>query len=160
RKFNVDAEGVHRLTNYDIFAKAGGAMRAVKETFRVTVSDGVLNLYFAKGAADMPLVSAIEVVPAATTARVAAADANAGEWNLRLYPNPATDGLTVQLPFAAALVHATAVRGVAGRALLTNAHQVSGENEIRIEVGTLRGGVYLLEIDAPEGRKTVKFVKR
>ncbi|HEX8528672.1 MAG TPA: malectin domain-containing carbohydrate-binding protein, partial [Cytophagales bacterium] len=58
RRFNVDAEGVRRLTNYDIFAKTGGAMRAVKETIRVTVSDGVLNLFFAKGTADNPLVSA------------------------------------------------------------------------------------------------------
>jgi hypothetical protein len=160
RKFNVDAEGVRRLTNYDVFAKAGGAMRAVKETIRVTVSDGVLNLYFAKGTADNPLVSAIEVVPAPVVARVAAEDANTGDWNVSVYPNPAADRLTVQLPFQAALVQSTAVRGVAGNVLVTDAHQVSGENEIKLEVGTLRGGVYLLEIDAPGGRKTVKFVKR
>jgi hypothetical protein len=160
RKFNVDAEGVRRLTNYDVFAKAGGAMRAVKETFRVTVSDGVLNLYFAKGTADNPLVSALEVVPAPVVARVAAEDANAEDWNVSLYPNPVAGGLTVQLPFPAALVRSTAVRGVAGNALLADAHRVSGENEIRIEVGALRGGVYLLEIDAPHGRKMVKFVKK
>ncbi len=160
RRFNVDAEGVRRLTNYDIFAKTGGAMRAVKETIRVTVSDGVLNLYFAKGTADNPLVSAIEVVPAPVAARVAAEDANAEDGNVSLYPNPAAGRLTVTLPFPAALVQSTAVRGVAGNALLTDAHRVSGENEIRIEVGALRGGVYLLEIDAPHGRKTVKFVKK
>jgi hypothetical protein len=134
-------------------------MRAVKETFRVTVSDGVLNLSFAKGTADNPLVSAIEVVPAPVVARVAT-DAQGEDWNVLLYPNPAADGLTVQLPFPAALVQSTAVRGVAGNAVLTDAHKVSGEYEIRIAVGTLRGGVYLLEIDAPDGRKTVKFVKR
>ncbi|MBD0254803.1 MAG: S8 family serine peptidase [Cytophagales bacterium] len=160
RKFNVDAEGVRRLTNYDIFAKTGGAMRAAKETIRVTVSDGVLNLYFSKGTADNPLVSAIEVVPAPVVARVAAADANAGDGDVHLYPNPAAGRLTVQLPFPAASVQSTAVRGVTGNALLTDAHRVSGENEIGIEVGALRGGVYLLEIDAPHGRKTVKFVKQ
>ncbi|HEX8528595.1 MAG TPA: malectin domain-containing carbohydrate-binding protein, partial [Cytophagales bacterium] len=69
RKFNEYLEGVKRLSDYDVFAKAGGAMRAVKETIQVTVSDGVLNLYFAKGLADNPLVSAIEVTPATVAAR-------------------------------------------------------------------------------------------
>ncbi len=54
RKFNVYLEGVKRLSDYDVFAKAGGALRAVKETVQVTVTDGVLNLYFAKGTADNP----------------------------------------------------------------------------------------------------------
>ncbi|HEX8531580.1 MAG TPA: ELWxxDGT repeat protein, partial [Cytophagales bacterium] len=63
RKFNVDLEGVRTLTNYDIFAKAGGALRAIRETFTVDVADGTLNLAFLKGAADVPKVSAIEVVP-------------------------------------------------------------------------------------------------
>jgi hypothetical protein len=33
RQFHVDAEGSRRLTDYDIFARAGGAMRAVAATF-------------------------------------------------------------------------------------------------------------------------------
>ncbi|MBD0259313.1 MAG: hypothetical protein ICV83_26640, partial [Cytophagales bacterium] len=53
RKFNADIEGVRKLTRYDIFAKAGGAMTAAQETFRVAVTDGVLNLYFSKGSADL-----------------------------------------------------------------------------------------------------------
>jgi hypothetical protein len=68
RRFNVDAEGQRKLTDYDIFAKAGGAMRAVQETFRATVTDGTLNIAFLKGSADLARVEAIEVVPAATAA--------------------------------------------------------------------------------------------
>jgi ELWxxDGT repeat protein len=63
RKFNVDMEGSRKLTEYDIFTKAGGAMRAIKETFQLDVTDGTLNIAFLKGTADNPKVSAIEVIP-------------------------------------------------------------------------------------------------
>jgi hypothetical protein len=55
-------EGSRKLTNYDIFAAAGGALRANQITFPVTVTDGLLNIDFLTGAADQPRVSAIEVV--------------------------------------------------------------------------------------------------
>jgi hypothetical protein len=71
RRFNVNIEGVRKLTNYDVFAVAGGAMRAVKQTIRVVVSDGTLNLFFSKGASDNPAVAAIEVVPVTVAAREA-----------------------------------------------------------------------------------------
>lgn len=63
RKFNVNLEGARRLTEYDIFAKAGGARRVVKETLEVDVTDGTLNLSFLRGSASNPTISAIEVVP-------------------------------------------------------------------------------------------------
>jgi hypothetical protein len=50
----VDAEGVRRLTDYDVFAKAGGALRARQETFRVNVGDGTLNVAFLKGSLTTP----------------------------------------------------------------------------------------------------------
>ena len=66
RKFNVNLEGTRRLTEYDIFAKAGGARRLVKETLEVNVTDGTLNLAFLRGSASNPTISAIEVVPLPT----------------------------------------------------------------------------------------------
>ncbi|WP_221392095.1 DNRLRE domain-containing protein [Dyadobacter sp. NIV53] len=66
RRFHVDLEGIRKLTNYDIFTKAGGAMRARTETFVVDVTDGTLDIDFLKGAADMPIIAAIEVVPMQT----------------------------------------------------------------------------------------------
>ncbi|WP_221393417.1 ELWxxDGT repeat protein [Dyadobacter sp. NIV53] len=63
RRFHVDVEGSRKLTNYDIFTTAGGAMRAKTETFTVNVTDGVLNINFLTGAADKPIIAAIEVVP-------------------------------------------------------------------------------------------------
>ncbi|WP_161597119.1 CBM96 family carbohydrate-binding protein [Dyadobacter flavalbus] len=62
RQFHVNMEGNRKLTNYDIFAKAGGAMRATAETFTVDVTDGMLNIDFLTGAADLPRISAIEVL--------------------------------------------------------------------------------------------------
>ncbi|QRR01437.1 CBM96 family carbohydrate-binding protein [Dyadobacter sandarakinus] len=61
RRFHVNVEGKRQLTNYDIFAKAGGAMRANKISFPATVTDNVLNIDFLTGAADQPKVCAIEV---------------------------------------------------------------------------------------------------
>ncbi|WP_233507514.1 malectin domain-containing carbohydrate-binding protein [Adhaeribacter pallidiroseus] len=67
RQFNVDVEGSRKLTNYDVFAKAGGSLRAIQETIPVTITDGVLNINFTSGAANLPKVSAIEVLPITTT---------------------------------------------------------------------------------------------
>jgi hypothetical protein len=162
RKFNVYVENVKRLSEYDVFAKAGGAMRAVRETVRVTVTDGILNLYFAKGATDVPFVSAIEVVPVAVAARTAAEDDATGTetWKATLFPNPVADRLTVTLPFSADAVSGTTVTDQAGNARLLNAHQVSGADQLQIGVGTLPQGLYLLRIDTEHGRKVLKFVKQ
>lgn len=67
RQFHVTMEGSRKLTNFDIFAAAGGAMRAVQKSIPVTVTDGVLNIDFLSGAADMPKISAIEVIRTSST---------------------------------------------------------------------------------------------
>jgi len=66
RQFHVNIEGRRKLTNYDIFTATGGALRAVAVTIPVTVTDGVLNIDFLTGAADLPRVSAIEVTASPT----------------------------------------------------------------------------------------------
>ncbi|PSR55472.1 hypothetical protein AHMF7605_19150 [Adhaeribacter arboris] len=95
RQFNVDVEGSRKLTNYDVFARAGGAMRLVQETIPVTVTDGVLTINFTSGAADMPSVSAIEVLPqTATAARINVGTLSKNSVTeevkiaLTVYPNP------------------------------------------------------------------------
>ncbi len=62
RRFHVDIEGSRKLTDYNIFAEAGGASRARIESFTVDVSDGILDINFLSGAADNPIIAAIEVV--------------------------------------------------------------------------------------------------
>jgi ELWxxDGT repeat protein len=159
RKFNVFVENVKRLSEYDVFAKAGGAMRAVKETVRVTVTDGILNLYFAKGTADNPMLSALEVVAVTAPAKVAAAGEADEAGPIRLYPNPVRDKLHVALPFPAQGVRGTAVTDARGTVLLSDGHRVSGENALEIGTGTLPKGLFLLQIHADGGSYTSKFVK-
>ncbi|GGC06742.1 hypothetical protein GCM10011325_36960 [Dyadobacter sediminis] len=77
RQFHVNMEGSRKLTNFDIFAAAGGAMRAYQQTFPVTVTDGVLNIDFLTGAADLPRVSAIEVLPSQQQVRTFTPEADA-----------------------------------------------------------------------------------
>ena len=161
RKFNVYVENVKRLSDYDVFAKAGGAMRAIKETIRVTVTDGILNLYFAKGTADNPFVAAVEVVPVTAAAReLAAGEATAEEGQVRPFPNPVQDRLFVSLPFPAQGVRGTAVADASGTVHLRDAHTVSGPQELRLETGLLPKGLYLLRLDTENGPRVVKFVKQ
>ncbi len=63
RVFNVSGENQPLLTNYDIVSQAGGAFKAIIETFtNISVTDGVLNIQFT-GVTDNAKVSAIEVIP-------------------------------------------------------------------------------------------------
>jgi ELWxxDGT repeat protein len=159
RKFNVYAEGVKRLSDFDIFATAGGAMRAVTQTMQVTVSDGILNLYFAKGLADNPIVSAVEVLPASGARLAGEPAAEAGE--VRLYPNPATDKFTVKLPFSAHQVQSTAVSDGSGRIVLRDAHRQTSEDELEIRVESLPEGFYLLQLRTDDGgSRMVRFLKQ
>ncbi|KAA6438333.1 DNRLRE domain-containing protein [Dyadobacter flavalbus] len=88
RQFHVNMEGSRKLTNYDIFVKAGGAMRATAETFTVNVTDGMLNIDFLTGAADLPRVSAIEVIAASQTLNaVADAYVRDGSYSATNYGN-------------------------------------------------------------------------
>ncbi len=166
RQFNVDMEGERKLTDYDIFSKAGGAATAVQETFAVSVTDGTLTIDFVKGSADLPKVSAIEVVPAAATttsaARIAARQpAERSGMEATLYPNPTAERLSVQLtgiPLGA--VTATAITDAAGKTYLQNTHRITGKNEFQIRVGSLSPGLYLLRINTGQGPRVLRFVKR
>jgi N-acetylneuraminic acid mutarotase len=61
RVFNANLEGgTTELVNFDIFAEAG-AITAVKKTFTVPVTDGVLSIFFS-ASVNKPKLSAIEVV--------------------------------------------------------------------------------------------------
>lgn len=64
RIFDVSIENQIVLDDYDIYAEVGGQTETTK-TFNVTVSDGVLDIYFSAlssdGGVDQPKLSALEV---------------------------------------------------------------------------------------------------
>jgi hypothetical protein len=163
RKFHVNIEGTRRLTDYDIFARTGGAMRPVKETFRVRVADGVLTLNFLEGSRDIPIVSAIEVVSSpATTARVAAAEGGSADdepFRAQAMPVPVRDQLSVVVNIAASRVKPTALTDAAGRKYRLPAPRVAAENRLVIDVSGLKAGMYLLHLESDKGRRVLKFVK-
>jgi beta-glucanase (GH16 family) len=63
REFNVLINGTQVLTNFDVFAAAGGEDIAIVKSFTATAnSSGAITIQFTTGAADLPKVSGIEVV--------------------------------------------------------------------------------------------------
>jgi hypothetical protein len=130
----------------------------VQATIPVTVTDGVLNLFFAKGSANNPFVSAIEVVPAAVTARLGTPEAE--DESVTVFPNPVRDRLTVTLPFPAGQVRGTAVTDATGTVHLRDAHTPSGQNGLELRAAGLPKGLYLLRLDTENGHRIVKFVKQ
>jgi len=63
REFNVLINGAQVLTNFDVFATAGGEDIAIVKSFPATASaTGTITIQFTTGAADLPKVSGIEVV--------------------------------------------------------------------------------------------------
>jgi len=63
RVFDVSIEGVLKLDNYDIFVAAGGAERAIIETFQnINVTDGTMNIDFAPSV-NKAKVSAVLLIP-------------------------------------------------------------------------------------------------
>jgi hypothetical protein len=65
RVFSVEIEGTAVLTDYDVFAQAGGALTAITETFTVTVSGGAADIGFT-ASVDFAKVSALCVMPVVT----------------------------------------------------------------------------------------------
>jgi beta-mannosidase len=65
RKFNVDINDKRVLSDFDIFAEAGGEFKAVVKEFTGIVPDrnGNVVVNFTFGSADDPKVDAIEVIP-------------------------------------------------------------------------------------------------
>jgi hypothetical protein len=142
--FNVAAEGNPLLTQFDIYASAGGAMRAVVRTFTVTVSDGTLNLAFTN-VVNWALVNAIEVLPATppapTTVRL-----NAGGAAVT------TGGLSF-----AADSYATGSSAVATNAIADFAGTTSDVLYRDFRRASVNGGSFGYSIPVAKGTYTVKL---
>ncbi|QRR01392.1 CBM96 family carbohydrate-binding protein [Dyadobacter sandarakinus] len=63
RLFNVNIEGQRRYTNFDIIAFTVAPMRVFRFELPITITDGRMNIDLTTGAADLPTISAIEMVP-------------------------------------------------------------------------------------------------
>jgi hypothetical protein len=162
RKFNVTAEGAAWLSNYDVFAAAGGIRRAKTESRSVTVSDGYLDLSFTS-LVDKALVCAIEIVPVTSTVITQAAPkstqevAEQGVSGAMLYPNPVHSTLWVTLhkPYEKARVTVTNAVG----ATMLNRMVNGNTSTFEMNVSALRPGIYNLNLQTANGFQTFRFVK-
>ncbi len=77
RRFQVTINGSQVLTNFDIFAAAGGKFKAVARQFTATANGaGQIVVQFTQGAANEAKINGLEVSPAAPLAPVLAPIAN------------------------------------------------------------------------------------
>jgi hypothetical protein len=60
RVFHVDINNLRRLTNFDVVQAAGGAFRALDQTFSVTVTNGQIAIDLIP-VVSAPKVNAIEI---------------------------------------------------------------------------------------------------
>jgi hypothetical protein len=66
REFNVSINGTTELTNFDIFATAGGANIAVDKVFNnIAASGGTITITLGPASVDNAIVSAIQIIPQA-----------------------------------------------------------------------------------------------
>jgi hypothetical protein len=61
RQFNVTINGTKVLSNFDVYAEAGGRGIAVDRTFPTTTTNGLITIQFSPGASNDPMVDAVEV---------------------------------------------------------------------------------------------------
>jgi hypothetical protein len=61
RRFNVAINGAPALTNFDIFAQAGGGFIPLDKTFPVSVSNGQIAIVFTAGSVNWPEVNGIQI---------------------------------------------------------------------------------------------------
>jgi hypothetical protein len=161
RLFHVDIEGERKLTDYDVFAAAGGAMKAIQTSFPMSVTDGILNIDFSTGSANMPKVSAIEVLPASNnTSRVTLATVDQAE-DMLLYPNPSAGEFTLTYSAADAAQGRIQILNAQGKEVLQKTVDLqAGENAIRVLSADLPAGMYLVHLSSEKKTIVKKLVIR
>jgi hypothetical protein len=167
RKFGVALEGALKLSEYDIYVQAGGALRAVKETIPVTVMDGVLNIEFMSGSKDIPRVSAVEVLFAGPadgsriSQEVTEEDFNHREARSAVYPNPVKNWFTLEIGaqhdrnISLGLVHQN---GRSYKLDISGQCQPGSKAEIDISELSLSTGIYLLEVQSASVTERIKVL--
>jgi hypothetical protein len=101
REFNVSIGSTQVLTNYDVYAAAGGQFNAVQQSFTTTAnSGGQIVIQFAPGAAQNPMVSGIAIDAAAPSSyTLTVADAGTGTGTVTSSPAGINCGATCTSTF-------------------------------------------------------------
>ncbi|MGI4862278.1 MAG: T9SS type A sorting domain-containing protein [Janthinobacterium lividum] len=124
---------------YTVTDNAGYNVAPSTAALPAAIATAAANYAF-RGIAPAPLATAL-------AARLASA------LELGLYPNPATDKLTVELPGTSTLGHTVEVRDLLGRTVRTASLSASGE----VNLTGLHAGTYLLTVDGNLTRRITKI---
>ncbi len=158
--FDVSIEGSKVLSAYDIVAKAGAGKAAAVESFTVNVTDGTLNIAFAR-LVDNALVSAIEVISssggvapssiASSSSKVVLEPASHKNLEARVHPNPFDENIYILLNSEKEdEEYEVKVYDVLGNTAYKKSFKPNaiGENEFEISLkdSQLSAGVYLLYV--------------
>lgn len=162
RKFSVNLEGgATELSNFDIFAAAGGAKKAINKAYTIVVTDGVLNIAFTSSVSKA-MINVIQVFPT-SAARVGAEPlAEATEeptGGLTAFPSPFTHQLTLQVGQSSGKAVVT-VADMLGRSLYQQRHQPQG-GQVTLNLPQLKAGVYVVRVQTDSGTsRTLRVVKQ
>ncbi|MDQ3292265.1 MAG: T9SS type A sorting domain-containing protein, partial [Bacteroidota bacterium] len=78
---------------------------------------------------------------------------------IRLYPNPVTDRFTVNLPEPVTQI-STSIVNTAGAEVILNGHQQISPDQIQVNVGQLKPGMYLFHLQLDQKKQILKFIKQ
>ncbi|WP_190300263.1 malectin domain-containing carbohydrate-binding protein, partial [Rufibacter hautae] len=159
RVFDVSIEGTKVLSAYDIVGRAGAAKTAATETFTVTVTDGTLNIAFAR-LVDNALVSAVEVIAtggigtssiASSSSKVVLEPSSPKNLEANVHPNPFDENIYLHLNSEKeGEEYEVKVYDVLGNTFYKESFKPKfmGENEFKISLqdAQLSPGVYLLYV--------------
>jgi beta-glucanase (GH16 family) len=140
RRFNVAINDTQVLTNYDIFAAAGGQNKAVVDEYMVTPNgSGQIIIAYTVGTADLPKSSGIEVILPAPVAPTGLA-ATAGDAQVALNWDAVSGATGYNLGRATNSVgpYAAVTNGLTGTSY-TDASVVNGTTYYYV-VSTVQGG--------------------
>lgn len=76
--------------------------------------------------------------------------------SLMIYPNPATDNITIEMNSGMPDIEGIIIYNSAGRRMIRKAYQ--GQSKVELNVGPLAPGLYLIEIRTESGNETRKFM--
>ena len=141
--------GTYSAGTATLLATSSGSLYAVTDNagYNATPSTTTLPTAIASAGTNYAFRG---IAPAPLATALAARPASAAE--LSLYPNPATDVLTVALPNELALGHKAELRDLLGRPVRTATLPASGE----LSLSGLPAGTYLLTLDGSLTRRITK----
>ncbi len=158
RVFHVDINSVRKLTSFDIHAKVG-YLKATVEEFTVPANaSGQIVIAFST-VTDKASISGIEIISNAG-ARVAAEGMGAAQPTVSLYPNPATNEISVVLPQLAGQDVSLQLLNAKGASVSKTDKKVDASGVVRMGVSQVPSGLYYLQVRHAGGALSGKVVIR